>query len=167
MAGSRGEMIMTISEFRENIPTFIEQAIATGKKITEGKTVLSPSLSRISDLDGIIEYLHSLWEKKLISDDVAWNVSVPFGVLLGEMIINEHHFHWVMKDGLPVVETDEGNQLSPITKVNKIITDEDSSEGSPTTFYEGFLALQKYQNMSDEEKERITTYISGHETIGE
>ncbi len=158
---------MTISEFRENIPTFIEQAIATGKKITEGKTVLSPSLSSISDLDGIIEYLHSLWEKKLISDDVAWNVSVPFGVLLGEMIINEHHFHWVMKDGLPVVETDEGNQLSPITKVNKIITDEDSSEGSPTTFYEGFLALQKYQNMSDEEKERITTYISGHETIGE
>ena len=158
---------MTISEFRENIPTFIEQAIATGKKITEGKTVLSPSLSSISDLDGIIEYLHSLWEKKLISDDVAWNVSVPFGVLLGEMIINEHHFHWVMKDGLPVVETDEGNQLSPITKVNKIITDEDSSEGSPTTFYEGFLALQKYQNMRDEEKERITTYISGHETIGE
>ncbi|MBO5569459.1 MAG: hypothetical protein J6A79_11080 [Clostridia bacterium] len=65
-----------------------------------------------------------------------------------------------MNDGLPVVETDEGNQLSPITKVNKIITDEDSSEGSPTAFYEGFLALQQYQNMSDEEKERITTYIT-------
>ena len=158
---------MTIVEFKDNIPTFIKQAIGTGKKITEGKTVLSSSLSSIGDLDGIIEYLHNLWEKKLISDDVAWNVSILFGVLLGEMIINEHHFHWVMNDGLPVVETNEGNQLSPITKVNKIITDENSSEGSPTTFYEGFLALQQYQNMSDEEKGRITTYINGHETIGE
>ncbi len=158
---------MTISEFKDNIPIFIEQAIETGKGITGGKTALRPALSSIGDLDGIIEYLHSLWEKKLISDDVAWNASVSFGVLLGEMIINEHHFHWVMNGGLPVVETDEGNQLSPITKVNKIITDEDSGEGSPTTFYEGFLALQQYQNMSDEEKERITKYISDHETTEE
>ena len=142
---------MTNCEFKDNIPTFIEQAVDIGKKITEGKTVLSSSLSSIDALDKIIEYLHILWKKQLISDRATWNVSVSFGVLLGEMIINEHHFHWVMNDGLPVVETNEGNLLSPITKVNKIITDEDSCEGSPTTFYEGFLALQQYQKMSDEE----------------
>ena len=51
---------MTIVEFKDNIPTFIEQAIGTGKKITEEKTVLSSSLSSIGDLDGIIEYLHNL-----------------------------------------------------------------------------------------------------------
>ena len=145
---------MTIIEFKENIPAFVEQAIETGKKITEGKTVLSPSLSSIGDLDGIIEYLHSLWEKKLISDDVAWNMSVSFGVLLGEMIINEHHFRWVMNDGLPVVETDEGNRLLPITKINKIITDEDSCEGSPSTFYDGFLALQQWNILKNQEKFR-------------
>lgn len=149
---------MTICEFKENIPTFIEQAVDTGRKITEGKTVLSASLASIGDLDGIIDNLHNLWAKHLIDNDVAWNVSVSFGVLLGEMIISEHDFRWVMNDGLPVVETDDGNQLSPITKINKIITDEDSCEGSPTTFYEGFLALEQYLNMSDEEKERITKY---------
>ena len=67
---------------------------------------------------------------------------------------------------VPVVETNEGNLLSPITKVNKIITDEDSCEGSPTTFYEGFLALQQYQSMSNEEKEKNTTYIRDHEFTG-
>lgn len=156
---------MNTREFKESIPAFVEQAVDAGKKITEGKTVLSSSLVSLSDLDGIIEYLHNLWVKHLINDNVAWNVSVSFGVLLGEMIINDHHFHWVMNDGLPVVETDDGNQLSPITKINKIITDEDSCEGSPTTFYEGFLALEQYQKMSDEEKERISTYVSEPETM--
>lgn len=155
---------MNTSEFNKRIPAFIEQAVDTGKKITEGKTVLSSSLVSLRDLDGIIEYLHNLWMKNLINDQVAWNVSVSFGVLLGEMIINKHHFHWAINEGLPVIETNDGNQLSPITKINKIITDENSCEGSPTTFYEGFLALEQYQKMSDEEKEKISTYISKPES---
>ena len=156
---------MELIDFKASIPSFIQQAIDTGSRITNGKTVLIPSLSCIENLDSIVDYLHSLWTKGLINDTVAWNAAVSFGVLLGEMIIKEHCFHWILDDGLPVIETEENNRLSPITKIYKIITDEDDCEGSPSGFYEGFQALQRYQNMSEEEKESITTYyIEGRET---
>ena len=76
------------------------------------------------------------------------------------MIIREHGFHWAMSDNeIPIVETEDGNQLSPITKIHKIITSEDGGNGSPSGFYNGFRALQQYYEMTDEERDIITTYI--------
>ena len=53
--------------------------------------------------------------------------------------------------------------MSPITKLYKIITDEDDCEGTPSGFYDGFKILMQYQAMSEEEKARITTYIGPEE----
>lgn len=157
---------MKIDEFLENKHAFIEQAIDVGNKVSTGDANLTLDLSSIEKMDPIVDYLHNLWKKDLINDTVAWNSSVAFGVLLGDIIIKEHGFHWAMnEEEIPVVETDDGNQLSPITKLYKIITDEydDGGEGSPSSFYSGFKALQQYYAMSDEEKEKITTYISSEE----
>lgn len=155
---------MNIEEFKKSIPSFIDQAIDVSKNILDGETVLTTSFDSIDELDTIIEYLHNLWAKSLINDTVAWNVSVPLGVLLGEMIINERGFHWTINDeSLPVVETEDRNQLSPISKLYKIITDEDECEGTARGFYEGFKALELYHSLSDDEKKKLTTYISDSE----
>ncbi len=157
---------MQLNEFIENIPSFVDQAIDVGNKISNSESSLEVELSSIDKMDPVIDYLHNLWKKELINDTVAWNSSVFFGVLLGEIIIKEHGFHWAINDDeIPVVETEDGNQLSPITKLYKIITDEDDegSEGSPSGFYSGFKALQQYYAMSEEEKAKITTYIHSEE----
>lgn len=152
---------MNIEEFRNNIPSFIEQAIENGKSVPDCNICLTASLECINELDTTVEYLHKLWDKHLINDTVAWNVSVMLGTLLGEMIISERCFHWVINiEDLPVVETEEKNTLSPITKIYKIITDNNHCEGTARGFYEGFRILEKYHSLSDDEKERLTTYIT-------
>ncbi len=157
---------MQLSEFIESIPSFVEQAIDIGKKLSNGDSDLTLDLSSIKKMDPIVDYLHNLWRKDLIDNTIAWNSAVVFGVLLGEIIIKEHGFYWAInEEKIPVVETEDRNQLSPITKLYKIVTDEedDGGEGSPSGFYDGFKALQQYYAMSDEERERITTYIRSEE----
>ena len=149
---------MKVLEFKENIDRYINQANEIGNHIN--KSDLKPNLVCINDLDEVVEKVHSLWIKGLIDDTVAWNTSVALGVLLGEMIIKEHSYHWAINsEDIPVVETDDNNQLSPITKIYKIVIDEDDCEGSPSSFYSGFKAILEYYAMSDEEKEKITTYV--------
>lgn len=154
---------MDIQEFKEHIPDFLQQAFYIGDHLSKCKTKLDVSLESIEKMDPIVEYVHHLWKKHLIDDTVAWNFSVAFGVLLGEIIIRNHGFHWTMIDDIPVVETNEGNRLSPITKILKIVTDEDDSEGTPSSFYDGFKVLQQYSDMSEEEREKITVYINNYE----
>lgn len=155
---------MNMEEFRNNIPSFIEQSINIGKSIPDCNICLTASLKCINELDTTVEYLHKLWLKHLIDDTVAWNMSVMLGTLLGEMIINERCFHWVINnENLPVVETEEKNTLSPITKIYKIITDKNDCEGTARGFYEGFRILEQYHSLNDDEKEEITTYITNSE----
>ena len=143
-------------ELTFSIHPFIEDAVDIAKKISDGKMVLTTSIESIDNLDEIVGYLHNLWNKNLIDDTVVWNVSVTLGVLFGEMIINEKSFHWTInKEELPVVETEDGNQLSPISKLYKIIIDEDDCEGTARGFYEGFKALEYYDSLGDDEKENL------------
>ena len=61
---------------------------------------------------------------------------------MGEMIIKKHGFRWdINSDNIPIIKTTENDQLSPITKVYKIIVSEDDIEGRPSSFYNGFIAL--------------------------
>ena len=144
---------MEIQEFLSKKDEFIQNAIELGKQTTKGSIILRTDIDALEDLDKVIDEVHNLYSKKLIDDTVAWNVSVVLGTLLGEIIIKENGFHWAINN-IPVVETEEKNQLSPISKINKIILDQDNIEGSAKGFYDGFIALSKYYSMSDEEKEK-------------
>ena len=150
---------MNLLEFKAMIPSLIQQANDIAKKVSEDETELTASIACLEKMDGVVEYLHRLWMKSLLSDNAAWNCSVIFGSLLGEMIIGEHGFQWSMDDaGMPLVETEDRNRMFPITKVYKIITDEENCEGSPSTFYEGFKALQHYYSLSDDERSADNIY---------
>lgn len=138
---------MNLNEFEKSTPALIEDAIKTGSSIPGVKKRLTPSTDSMEELDTVVEYLHQLWKKRLIDDTVAWNLSVTFGALLGEMIIRKHGFHWAMnKYEIPVVEKGKRNQMSPITKIYKIIVDEESNEGLPSLFYKGFFALLEHRD---------------------
>lgn len=136
---------MDLETFKANIPELVDEAIEAGKKISEGKTVLTVSLDSIKDMDPIVDYVHHLWEKELIDDNTAWNISCAFGTLLGEIIIKEHGLYWYIYNDVPVVAKDDNNWVSPISKTYKIITDTDDGEGTPSSFYESFKVLQQYE----------------------
>ena len=152
---------MTLKEFLEVKEEYVERAISLADMWPSDPVELKPELKYMENLDEIVERTRHLREKGLLDDDTVWRASVFFGTLLGEMVINEHGYHWILDENeVPMVEDDNNIKMSPITKIQKILlsSDEDG-EGSPTSFYEGFRALQKYTAMSEEEKAKITTYI--------
>ncbi len=131
-----------LEEFIKQIDEQIEKAIELGKKCVENELELNTSIETIDKLDEIVEFIRNLYQKKLIDENVAWNIAVSLGTLLGEMIINKHGFRWnINSDNIPIIKTSVDDQLSPITKVYKIIVSEDDVEGRPSSFYKGFITL--------------------------
>lgn len=57
--------------------------------------------------------------------DALWNIAVHFGIYLGETMLKirlrEKGYKWVLDDGLPVLQKDAQNQISPVTKAHKRI----------------------------------------------
>ncbi|MDE7444406.1 MAG: hypothetical protein K2N15_01650 [Lachnospiraceae bacterium] len=57
--------------------------------------------------------------------NTLWNIAVHFGIYLGETLLRlqlgEQGYRWCMEDGIPVIEKDAGNSMSPITKAHKRI----------------------------------------------
>lgn len=135
---------MNIQEFKEQLPSLIEQALVIGCDVIGEECKLTKSIDSIGELDNVVANLHNLWKKKLIDDNIVRNTAYLLGTLLGEMIINEQGYHWVIEEDLPVVETLRHNQLSPISKIFKIITDEDNFEGTPSGFYKTFITLERF-----------------------
>ena len=151
---------MTVEEFMKEIPKLVDQAKLIAKDAFDEPIELSTDISDIEKLDYIVSYSRKLRLKGLIDDHVAWNLSVSLGTVLGEMMIKENGYHWyINKNDIPVVGPDEERCASPITKIEKILNSEEDDEGSPSSFYNSWLALCKYYAMSDEEKEKITETI--------
>ena len=149
-----------LERFLKDKDNYVSRAIQLGETCPYGKIELTDDIADIGNLDVLVEIMREEYQKHVIDDDDVWNVSVLLGTLLGEMIIREIDGHWeINEDELPVVKESSGNGLSPISKILKIITSEDNDEGSPSIFYEGYQALKRYHDMSDEEKEAITTYV--------
>jgi len=148
---------LTLYEFISNKELYIDKAKEAYFKYTNGKR-LEIDISYIKELDEFVNVLRNLKSKNLVSGIVLWNMLIS--LVLGEMIIKEHGCHWTINfEGMPVVETENKDQLSPITKIYKIVTSEEDDEGRPSSFYNVFLALMEYNKMSEEERERITEYI--------
>lgn len=83
-----------LEEFIKQIDEQIEKAIELGRKCVENELELNTSTETIEKLDEIVEFIRNLYKKKLIDENVAWNIAVSLGTLLGEMIINKHGFRW-------------------------------------------------------------------------
>lgn len=72
-----------------------------------------------------------------------WNIAVHFGIYLGETLLRlqlaSQGYQWHIVDGLPILEKDDRNQMSPITKAHKRILN--GSEDSVTSFCEVALLI--------------------------
>ena len=131
-----------LEEFIKQIDVQIEKAIELGRKCGENGLELNTSIETIDKLDVVVEFIRNLYQKRLIDENVAWNTAVSLGTLLGEMIIKRHGFRWnINSDNIPIIKTSVDDQLSPITKVYKIIVSKDDIEGRPSSFYNGFITL--------------------------
>ncbi|WP_022755201.1 hypothetical protein [Butyrivibrio fibrisolvens] len=144
---------MTLQDFSHNLDIYIADAIEIGQQATSGRIKLKTDICDITNLDSVIAYIHGLYTKELIDDATCWSIAVPLGVLFGEMIIKEHQYHWsIDSNNIPVVETPDHNNLSPITKLYKIILDTENIEGSASSFYEAFKLLQYTARKIEESK---------------
>lgn len=131
-----------LEEFIRQIDEQIEKAIELGRKCGENGLELNTNIETIDKLDEVVEFIRNLYQKRLMDENVAWNIAVSLGTLLGEMIISKYGFRWnINSDSIPIIKTSVDDQLSPITKVYKIIVSEDDIEGRPSSFYNGFITL--------------------------
>ena len=150
---------MNLEEFLKNKEKFIQETIELGRNCPIEKVELSTNIESIKKLDRIVEIIRGLYQKKMLDDIVAWNISVGMGVLLGEMIINKEKFKWTMNDeNIPVVQTPDNAQLSPITKIYKIIKSKENDEGSPSDFYELYIAMMNFSKLPKEKQSKVSMH---------
>lgn len=58
-------------------------------------------------------------------EKILWNLAVHFGIYIGETLLRlqlkDNGYDWFVVDNLPVLQKDEKNSMSPITKAHKRI----------------------------------------------
>ena len=84
--------MMKLQDFLIVKDDFIQGAIDFGANCPVKKIALSTDIDSIKNLDELIEILKGLYQKGVMSDEVAWEIAIKLGVLLGEMIINEGNY---------------------------------------------------------------------------
>ena len=102
------------------------------------------SADSIAALDEILRYYHEEYRENRASDSQLWNLSVIFGVYLGQTLLDTYltlrgYFWAAGEDSIPVLKKDGKNQMSPITKVYKRLLN--GPEDSVKSFYDVALYI--------------------------
>ena len=91
----------------------------------------------IDELEEILETYHQDYLNHVCTEQEVWNVSVIWGIYLGQVLIEKHigayGYYWKMEDGFPLLVKDGENKMSPITKVQKRILN--GMEDNVKSFY--------------------------------
>lgn len=96
-------------------------------------------------VDDILENYHEHLSEYQGEDGAKtlWNIAVHFGIYLGETLLRlqlkSQGYRWHIADGLPILEKDDRNQMSPITKAHKRILN--GPEDSVKSFCEVALLI--------------------------
>ena len=126
--------------------------------------VLDYSDGSIAVLDELLDFYREYFEENRLSEQTVWNLAVLFGTYLGETLLRNglagQGYGWQLTgDGLPVLERDSANQMSPITKAEKRI--KNGPEDSVKSFYdvakviaEGKLIPEKREKGRDTRADR-------------
>ena len=125
-----------------NYQEIAERAVAYAAQSDIQLDFSTESFKRVDDILG--SYHEHLSEYQ--GEDGAktlWNIAVHFGIYLGETLLRlqleSQGYQWHIADGLPILEKDAGNQMSPITKAHKRILN--GSEDSVKSFCEVALLI--------------------------
>ena len=97
----------------------------------------------IDELEEILEIYHQEYVNHECTEQQIWNVSVIWGIYLGQVLIEKHigayGYRWKMEDGFPLLAKDNENKMSPIIKVQKRILN--GAEDSVKSFYQVACAI--------------------------
>lgn len=118
-----------------NYQEIAEKAVAYA---AQSDIQLDYSAESFEKVDGILEGCYERLSEYQSEDGAKtlWNIAVHFGIYLGEALLRlqleSQGYQWRIADGLPILEKDAGNQMSPITKAHKRILN--GPEGSVKSF---------------------------------
>ena len=125
-----------------NYQEIAERAVAYAAQSDIQLDFSAESFKRVDDILG--SYHEHLSEYQ--GEDGAktlWNIAVHFGIYLGETLLRlqleSQGYQWCIADGLPILEKDARNQMSPITKAHKRILN--GPEDSVKSFCEVALLI--------------------------
>lgn len=82
------------------------------------------SIKKVDDFLGYYnEHIEGYSGEK--GENTLWNLAIYFGIYLGETLLRiqlkDNGYNWAVVDNLPVLQKDEKNSISPITKAHKRI----------------------------------------------
>ncbi len=105
----------------------------------------------LNKLDNVIDQIKSLRKKNLVTEEIARNIAAPFGILAGEIMLNNKlknaGFSWVTtnnstkSEGLSsIILSDKAgiNTIDTISMVYKTLLDDNESKSSLNQFFEAF-----------------------------
>ncbi|WP_029321052.1 hypothetical protein [Butyrivibrio sp. AE3004] len=139
----------------EKIKELIDSAIVMCDKMANIELNAHDRAS-LSKLDNVIEQIKGLKKKNIVTEEVARNIAVPFGVLAGEIMLNDRlrseGFSFisainatVSDAGAPIVIADKSriNTIDTISMIYKVLTDDGDSKSTLNQFYEAFTLMLK------------------------
>lgn len=132
---------MNLEEFKNNINIIIEDVREFAVSCPIECIILDTDISYLKSFDRLINILNEIYKNNNISVDQVNDLSFNLGVFLGEMIIRENKYHWIInKNGVPVIVTNKNNVISPINYIYQSITNKNKSdEDSSSKFYNDLL----------------------------
>ena len=111
--------------------------------LEEFKNNINTDISYLKSFDRLINILNEIYKNNNISINQVNDLSFNLGVFLGEMIIRENKYHWTINNnGVPVIETNKNNVISPINYIYRTITNKNKKdEDNPSKLYNDLLKL--------------------------
>ena len=113
---------------REQIEKLCNIAIDDGKNF--GFKLDDYSEKNADDLELFLGKVNEHIINKGLKDDVIWQLSVVYGIYLGELMLRcyaaEHGYKWIVKDGEPILKKENSFEMCPVTKVQKRLTGDES-----------------------------------------
>lgn len=107
-----------------NYQEIAERAVSYAAQSNIDLDFTADSFKKVDDILGSY-YEHLSEYQGADGEKTLWNIAVHFGIYLGETLLRlqpgSQGYHWNIADGLPILEKDAGNQMSPITKAHKRI----------------------------------------------
>ncbi len=100
-----------------DIPAICRKAVQTA---AARNIDLDYSPESVSALEGILTGQHELFKQGKLTDIYIWNMSVMFGVYLGQTLLHcglkDHGYSWIEQDGIALLTDGGENVVNPIGK---------------------------------------------------
>lgn len=134
---------MNLEEFKNNINIIIDDVREFAVSCPIECIILDTDISYLKSFDRLINILNEIYKNNNISINQVNDISFNLGVFLGEMIIRENKYHWIINNnGVPVIETNKNNVISPINYIYRTITNKNKNdEDNPSKLYNDLLKL--------------------------